>query len=166
MLGGIKHIAKEISQRGGVFMFLRAQLSSQVATVTDFLVTVLLAGFFDFYYVYAVLAGAVYGGVVNCVINYKWTFKSTECKKTHVAMKFILVWLCSIWFNTWGTYLLTESMGRISWIRDTFSYYFNDFFIIPKIIVALVVALFWNYNMQRVFVYRNINFKRLLGKQN
>ncbi len=147
-------------------MFLRAQVSSQMATVADFMVTILLVKLFNIYYVYATLAGAVYGGVVNCVINYKWTFKSKDCKKTHVAVKFVVVWLCSIWFNTWGTYLLTESIGRIAWVRDTLSYYFNDFFIIPKILVALIVAIFWNYNMQRIFVYRNINFKGFLRKRN
>ena len=77
-----------ISQKGGIFMFLRAQLSAQMATIADFLVTILLVRLFDVYYVYATLAGAIYGGIVNCVINYKWTFKS-KGKKTHVAVKFI-----------------------------------------------------------------------------
>ncbi|MBS5637860.1 MAG: GtrA family protein, partial [Bacteroides sp.] len=31
-----------ISQKGGIFMFLRAQLSAQMATIADFLVTILL----------------------------------------------------------------------------------------------------------------------------
>ena len=124
-----------ISQKGGFFMFLRAQLSAQMATIADFLVTILLVRLFEVYYVYATLAGAVYGGIVNCVINYKWTFKSTG-KKTNVAVKFILVWVCSIWLNTWGTYA-----------------------------VAVIVALFWNYNMHRFFVYRNINIGSLFRKR-
>ena len=144
-----------ISQKGGIFMFLRAQLSAQMATIADFLVTILLVRLFDVYYVYATLAGAIYGGIVNCVINYKWTFKS-KGKKTHVAVKFILVWVCSVWLNTWGTYALTESLAKIPWVRNTLSLYFGDFFIIPKVVVAIIVALFWNYNMQRFFVYRNV----------
>lgn len=152
-----------ISQKGGFFMFLRAQLSAQMATIADFLVTILLVRLFEVYYVYATLAGAVYGGIVNCVINYKWTFKSTG-KKTNVAVKFILVWVCSIWLNTWGTYALTESLAKIPWVRDTLSQYFGDFFIIPKMAVAVIVALFWNYNMHRFFVYRNINIGSLFRK--
>lgn len=144
-------------------MFLRAQLSAQMATVTDFLVTILLVTWFDVYYVYATLAGAVYGGIVNCVINYKWTFKS-HGKKTHIAVKFVIVWLGSIWMNTWGTYALTESLSKIPWVCDTLSLYFGDFFIIPKIIVAIVVALCWNYTMQRYFVYRDIDIKRIFRK--
>ena len=143
-----------ISQKGGFFMFLRAQLSAQMATIADFLVTILLVRLFEVYYVYATLAGA----------NYKWTFKSTG-KKTNVAVKFILVWVCSIWLNTWGTYALTESLAKIPWVRDTLSQYFGDFFIIPKMAVAVIVALFWNYNMHRFFVYRNINIGSLFRKR-
>ena len=154
-----------ISQKGGIFMFLRAQLSAQMATIADFLVTILLVRLFGVYYVYATLAGAIYGGIVNCVINYKWTFKS-KGKKTNVAAKFILVWICSVWLNTWGTYALTESLAKIPWVRDTLSLYFGDFFIIPKVVVAVIVALFWNYNMQRFFVYRNIDIRSLFGKRN
>lgn len=157
----LKRLARMISQKGGFFLFLRAQLSAQMATVADFLVTILLVTLFDTYYVYATLAGAVYGGIVNCVINYKWTFKSRG-SKTHVAVKFVIVWICSVWLNTWGTYFLTESLGEIPWVRDTLSQHFGDFFIIPKLVVSLFVALFWNYNMQRIFVYRNVDVKHWL----
>lgn len=66
-----------ISQKGGVFMFLRAQLSAQMATIADFLVTILLVRLFDVYYVYATLAGAIYGGlstalsIINGLLNLK-----------------------------------------------------------------------------------------------
>ena len=159
----MKRVARMISQKGGVFMFFRAQRSAQMATIADFLVTILLVRLFDVYYVYATLAGAIYGGIINCIINYKWTFKS-KGKKTHVAVKFIIVWVCSIWLNTWGTYTLTESLAKIPWVRDTLSQYFGDFFIIPKVVVAVIVALFWNYNMQRFFVYRNIDIRSLFKR--
>ena len=42
--------------------------------------------------------------------------------------------------------------------------YFGDFFIIPKVVVAVIVALFWNYNMQRFFVYRNIDIRSLFKR--
>ena len=160
---GLKKIARMVSQKGGFFLFLRAQLSSQMATISDFLVTILLVKLFNVYYVYATLSGAIYGGIVNCVINYKWTFKS-HGKKLHVAFKFILVWICSIWLNTWGTYALTELLGKIPWVRNTLSLYFDDYFLVPKIVVAIIVALCWNYVMQRYFVYRNINIKKFFKK--
>jgi hypothetical protein len=72
----LKKVARMISQKGGIFMFLRAQLSAQMATIADFLVTILLVRLFDVYYVYATLAGAIYGGIVNCVIRRIVTRKS------------------------------------------------------------------------------------------
>lgn len=159
----LKKILRIISQKGGFFVFLRAQVSAQMATIADFLITILLVKLFDVYYVYATLAGAIYGGILNCVINYKWTFKS-KGKKTNVAVKYIIVWVCSVWLNTWGTYYLTETLAGIPWVRDTLSQHFGDFFIIPKIVVSAIVALFWNYNMQRFFVYRSIDVKRFFRK--
>ena len=154
-----------ISQKGGIFMFLRAQLSAQMATIADFLVTILLVRLFDVYYVYATLAELSMEESLIALSTINGPFKS-KGKKTHVAVKFILVWVCSVWLNTWGTYALTESLAKIPWVRNTLSLYFGDFFIIPKVVVAIIVALFWNYNMQRFFVYRNIDIRSLFGKRN
>ena len=93
MVDWIKKSARAFSEKGGIFMFIRAQFSSQVASTTDFLVTILLVKLFGVYYVYATFTGSVCGGIVNCIINYKWTFKSKECKKRHVIVKYLLVWI-------------------------------------------------------------------------
>ena len=50
-------------------MFIRAQFSSQIASATDFLVTILLVKLFGIYYVYATFTGSVCGGIVNCIIK-------------------------------------------------------------------------------------------------
>ena len=92
-----------ISQKGGVFMFLRAQLSAQMATIADFLVTILLVRLFDVYYVYATLAGAIYGGIINCIINYKWTFKSKGEKNA----------CCCKIHNSVGLQYLAEYVGDV-----------------------------------------------------
>ena len=42
-------------------MFIRAQFSSQIASATDFLVTILLVKLFGIYYVYATFTGSVCG---------------------------------------------------------------------------------------------------------
>ena len=99
MVDWIKKSARAFSEKGGIFMFIRAQFSSQVASATDFLVTILLVKLFRVYYVYATFTGSVCGGIVNCIINYKWTFKSKECKKRHVIVKYLLVWIGSILLN-------------------------------------------------------------------
>lgn len=54
-------------------------------------------------------------------------------------MRYIFVWAVSIALNTFGTFSLTELT--------------NTNYIISKAIVAVLVAVFWNYQMQRSFVF-------------
>ena len=140
-------------------MFIRAQFSSQIASATDFLVTILLVKLFGIYYVYATFTGSVCGGIVKCIINYKWTFKSKECKKRHVMVKYLLVWIGSILLNTWGIYFMTETISKNPWVQETLKHYIDDLFVFSKIVVSLLVGFLWNYNMQRVFVYKNCRIR-------
>ena len=71
-------------------------------------------------------------------------------------MKYSFVWIVSIALNTWGTYFLTEWLTRMPWLNRLLSSYIDDLFIFSKIVVAVLVALLWNYQMQRLFVYRNL----------
>ena len=145
-------------------MFIRAQFSSQAARFTDFTITIILAKVFGLYYVWATLIGSICGGIVNCIVNYKWTFKSTDCKKTHVFFKYVLVWIGSILLNTWGTYAMTETISKSPWVQNLLKHYIDDVFVFSKVVVSIIVGFFWNYNMQRVFVYRNRNIKGLVNR--
>jgi putative flippase GtrA len=62
-------------------------------------------------------------------------------KKKYIAFKYLFVWTGSILLNTAGTFALTELSGQ--------------YFIFAKIVVAVGVALLWNYQLQRLFVYRD-----------
>jgi putative flippase GtrA len=166
MVNWVRKSISAFNERGGFFMFLRAQCSSQMASMIDFIATILVVQCFAVYYVYASFIGSVCGGVFNCIINYKWTFRASDCKVKYVALKYTSVWIGSIALNTYGTYAMTESLRAIPWVRNTLSLYFSDFFIVPKIIVSLLVGFFWNYQLQRVFVYRNKNLKRYFTKNN
>lgn len=159
MFDWLKKAIKTFSEKGGICMFIRAQFSSQIASLTDFLVTIILAKIFGMYYVYATFTGSVCGGIVNCIVNYKWTFHSKECKKRNVFGKYLLVWMGSILLNTWGTYFMTETVTKNIWVRETLKYYTDDLFVFSKIVVSLLVGFLWNYNLQRIFVYRNCDFK-------
>ena len=146
-------------------MFLRAQFSSQISSITDFSITIILAKVFNLYYVYATFLGSVGGGIVNCIINYKWTFKAQGSKKRYVAIKYLTVWTGSIFFNTSGTYLVTELLGKFIWLRDLLGHMFDDVFIVSKVFVSLIVGFVWNYNMQRLFVYQDRDFKKYFRRK-
>ncbi len=161
----IKGIVKKICKKDGFFTFMRAQFTSQISSATDFLVTIVLAKLFDIYYVLATSMGSVAGGIVNCTINYYWTFKSKECKKKYVLIKYTLVWIGSICLNTWGVYWLTESIQRVPWVQETLAHFFDNIFIVSKVIVSLLVGWFWNYNLHRTFVYKDCKIRRPLRKK-
>jgi putative flippase GtrA len=156
----IKNTAKTISNKGGIFTFLRAQLSSQLASITDFLVTIVLANVFSLFYVYATFIGSICGGITNCIVNYRWTFKSMNVKKRYVAIRYLVVWGGSILLNTSGIFLVTELLYKIPWLEEVSDLIYDNVFIISKIVVSLIVGIAWNYNMHRLFVYKNLNLRK------
>lgn len=100
MAGGLKKTSKFSGWRRVFWVFVKAQLSSYVASFSDFLATILLAKLCGLFYLYATFLGSVVGGLVNCAINYRWVFRANECKKVHVALKYLFVWGGSILLNT------------------------------------------------------------------
>lgn len=130
-MGGVKK---------SILTFSKAQVSSCVATFFDYSMTIVLAELCGVFYGIATFLGAVTGGVVNCMINYKWVFGKCGAKKRSIAMKYFVVWSVSIALNTLGTVALTE-VAAVN-------------FIYMKVVVSVAVALLWNYQMQRLYVFR------------
>ena len=151
-----------IRKREGLFLFVRAQLSGQVATLVDFFISIVLNQWYGVYYVYATLTGSVSGGLINCAINYKWTFRTTDCSPSHVLFKYVLVWMGSIGLNLWGTFLLTEFLKA-----QTGYYHLNasSAFIASKVAVSAMVTVLWSYNLHRKFVFRNSHLKSTLKRR-
>lgn len=127
--------------RHTIVTFSKAQCSAWVASAVDFAVTLLLVNLSNMWYGYATFIGALSGGLVNCAINYRWVFHATGLKKKYVAMRYMFVWAVSIALNTYGTCMVTELTGLN--------------YIISKAIVAVLVAVLWNYQMQRTFVFHD-----------
>ncbi len=138
-----------MSQRGKniVCEFGKAQASAFIATAADFTITALLFQSFGVYYVYSTFIGAISGGVTNCVINHKWTFRGNNSSKLSVALRYLLVWCGSIVLNTWGTAVGVRLVSE--WENSGL-----DTLMVVKAVVAVFVAVFWNFLMQKYFVYR------------
>lgn len=137
--------------RHEIWTFCKAQFSAQIATIADLSVSMLLVELFGVWYVWASFSGALTGGIVNCTVNYRWVFDDTrELKKRAIALKYTIVWTGSILLNTTGTYALTELSGQ--------------YFIFAKILVSICVGLLWNYQLQRLFVYRDIHIVEKMEK--
>ncbi len=160
----LENLWHTFNRKEGIWTFIRFQFSSELSTGVDLLTTFLLAHLISLYYVYATLAGAVAGGIFNCIVNYRWTFHRDHYdKKKEIALKFFLVWAGSILLNTSGTWLLTESLRQWHWLEGVD---WSVAFMYPRITVAILTGCIWNYGMQRFFVYRDNQWrKRLFQKE-
>ena len=133
-------------------MFLRAQLSAQFATLADFILTYVCFQWLGIYYVMATSIGAITGGIVNCVINYKWAFATKDCQFKWVFFKYVLVWIGSFILNVGGVFLLVELLKHHTYLWERAS---SFYLIIAKIIVSVIVSVGWNYVLHRYFVFQD-----------
>lgn len=153
-----------INSKKGFFTFLRAQFSSQISSAFDFVVSILFVNLFGVTYELSTMLGNIFGGLLNCFINYNWTFKAKGQAVRYVLIKFVLVWFGSIFLNTYGTVLFTEYAMQYIPVESLPDILVRNVFLIPKLIVSIIVGWVWNYNMQRVFVYRDHNMKGFFKK--
>ena len=153
------------TKKHSLLVFLRAQLSAQFATLADFVLTYVCFRWLGFYYLLATSIGAISGGIINCVINYKWAFATKDCQFKWVFFKYILVWGGSFVLNVGGVFLLVELLkSHTSLWEQSSSFYF----MLSKVIVSAIVSVGWNYVLHRYFVFKDAHiqttFKRLIKK--
>ncbi|MEO5594796.1 MAG: GtrA family protein [Chitinophagaceae bacterium] len=120
--------------------FLKAQTSSLIASAADFLVTVLLVELTGTRIILASVEGTISGGIINFIINRSWVFGEGE-KKTQVQIvRYALVWGGNLVLNASGMYLITH--------------YTSLNYIISKIVISIMVGVFYNYFLQKRFVFK------------
>ena len=105
--------------------------------------------------------GAFVGGVVNCLINYRFTFHATDVPWKSVAVKYAFVWAGSLFLNAYGTHLCYYLFTQWSWLNDI-GFKPDGFFAAARLFVSLVVSLGWNFILQRYFVFRNTRYDRMI----
>lgn len=139
--------------------FLRSAVSSQASGWVDFIV-----GFVMFYWIFnqhlswlATGIGVVAGGVVNCIICYKFTFHADNCPWKAVIVKYALVWIGNLILNSGGTELLYVLLERWS-LLDHWGFTPAGYYSLARIVMSLLVSWFWNFVLQRYFVYQPSKF--------
>jgi putative flippase GtrA len=123
--------------------FLKAQAAAIIGSLVDFLVYALLVqltGNTAAMVSLATAEGAVCGGVVNFLIIRSWVFNEGQNKKHVQVMRYILVWAGSILLNSSGMYLIT--------------YFTTINYAIARILVSVLVGVFYNYFLQKRFVFK------------
>ncbi|MDE6022074.1 MAG: GtrA family protein [Muribaculaceae bacterium] len=156
----IKHIGKQLlNSKSLVPTFLRSAVSSQASGWVDFIV-----GFVMFYWVFnqhmswlATGIGVVAGGIVNCIICYKFTFHAENCPWKAVVVKYALVWIGNLILNSGGTEVLYVLLKKWN-VLDELGFKTAGYYSTARVVMSLLVSWFWNFILQRNFVYRPSKF--------
>ena len=122
-------------------VFLKANVASLVASLSDYLITILLVQLFHADVVWAGVTGTVCGGIINFIIGRHWVFRVGDQGAGKQARRYFIVWLGNLVLNAAGMYLLTKQAGV--------------HYILAKVVTSLLVAVGWNYPLQKKYVFLN-----------
>ena len=120
--------------------FIKAQAASLTATAVDFAVTVILKELFHCWYLLASILGTLCGGMVNFSMNRRWVFRVRDKKIRFQMIRYGMVWVGNLLLVSSGVFILTN-YGGISYL-------------VSKITVSLMVGIFYNYVLQKKFVFK------------
>lgn len=141
--------------------FTKAQIASIVATGVDFAITFLLLHFagasgsvfgtpgsvfgapgsvFGTPGVAAGAIGTVCGGITHFLVSRQWVFRAQEKKWLAQVNRYVLVWIGNLLLNVSGLWLLLH--------------YTEITPMAAKVIVAVAVAVLYNYTLQKRFVFK------------
>lgn len=134
------------------FTFLRSAVSSQCASWIDLGVGFVLFSWLKLTPALSTAIGAVCGGIVNCIINYKFTFHADKVDWRAVVVKYALVWVASALLNTFGTAGIYYLMEHWNFLEE-FGFRKDGYYATARLFTSLTVSWFWNFPMQRYFVY-------------
>lgn len=141
------------------YTLLRSSLASQTSGWIDFGVSFVMFTWIGFKPVFAAMVGAFAGGVANCLINYRFTFRNNSSPWKAVAIKYFLVWVGSLSLNSFGTQGLYWVLTNWHWL-ETLGFRPSGYFTAARLFVALLVSWCWNFMLQRYFVYRSTRFDK------
>lgn len=139
-------------------MLLKATATSQVSAWTDFIVSLILFEFTPLGPLYSKAIGATTGGIVNCFLNYKWTFRGNEVSKRMVAIKYALVWVGSLLLNSYGTEFVHYLLSNWQWL-SSIGFKEAGCFMTAQLLVSFIVSVFWNILLQRYFVFQDLDIR-------
>ncbi len=140
-----------VIRRRGVRLYLKSMVVSQISGLTDYVGSFVAFAFLHLSAAVSTVCGAVLGGIVNCCLNYRYTFRVRHGSKWAIAVKFFLVWLGSLILNTVGTEYFTKWLVGQEMVLTALS---RDLcFIVARVSVSLAVSIFWNFLLQRYFVF-------------
>ena len=126
-----------------VSTFSKAAVAALIATVVDFGSLTLWVEVLHQFYPVGVALGALLGALTNFSLNRHWAFDAAHAPVGRQAFRYGIVSLGSLCLNTGGVWLVTEKL--------------HLFYLLSKIVVALMVGFLFNYPLQRHYVYPKLD---------
>lgn len=142
-----------------VFTFIRSAGAAQFASWIDLGTGFVLFAFAHFAPWISTAIGAFAGGVINCILNYRFTFHANTCPWKAVMVKYAIVWVGSLLLNSLGTEFLYYGLMHWPWL-ETVGFKPDGYFAAARLAVSGIVSLGWNFILQRNFVYTNRKFDK------
>jgi putative flippase GtrA len=130
-----------LRKKDSLYTLAKAQSVSAISTVLDFSFTVFLKEVLNLWYALSSVSGTFVGGCICFILSRNWVFKIKNKNKLKQIKKFIIIWVSSLALNFLGILLLTEQ--------------FTMNYLLSKIIIAFMVGILFNYNLQSIYVFKN-----------
>ena len=145
---------KILHSDGFFFTLVRSSMSSQLCGWIETLTSFLVFSLFDLTAWLSTAIGAFVGGILNCIINYRFTFHAVGVEWRVALTKFIFIWAGSLLLNSFGTQAVYSLVKGWSWFENVTGIGEDSIFLASRLFVALTVSLCWNFLLQRHFVFR------------
>ena len=120
--------------------FAKAQLASLIASIVDYWCTIIAVELFGVWYVWASAIGTMIGGIANFSLGRNWVFRNKDKTRQVQLLRYTMVWTGYLALTTFGVFLLTH--------------YTHINYIVSKAMVSLLMAISYNYPLQKKFVFR------------
>lgn len=161
-IGKIKD--KVLHSDGFFFTLLRSSVSSQVCGWIDTLTAFMAFALFGLTAWLSTAIGAFVGGVLNCIINYRYTFHAYGVAWRVALTKFIFVWAGSLLLNSFGTEWVFKLINGWEWLHHIKWEIENGIFLTARLTVSLIVSICWNFLLQRHFVFTTTRLDPAIGR--
>jgi putative flippase GtrA len=120
--------------------FFRSQIGSSLATLTDFIVFLILDKIFGVYYVIATTLGNIVGAIVSFFLGRHWAFKNKDGSISKQATRYIITSSLSSLLNTGLLILIVEVFKA------------DPFY--GKLIASFFVGVTFNFFMFKHYVFK------------
>lgn len=119
--------------------FVRSQIVSIVATISDFAILLFLTEIAHLWYLFSVFFGSFAGGILGFFLSRSWAFTAKEGPIRRQAFRYLTIWISNIILTVSGVFCLVN---------------FADCkYVWAKVVVAASVGILFSFPMQRYFVY-------------